>query len=89
MRQEEYIDRINRLIDEIVKPNRPVHERWTLSERYANLLDEMISRYPNDTTFNFLLDIVRKLYDKRNHSDYEDFKAVDVTFLGLYSIFDK
>ena len=89
MRQEEYIDRINDLIDQIVKPNCPVHESWALSEKYANLLDELISKYPNDTTFNFLIEIVKKLYDKRKHSDYEDYKAVDVTFLGLYSIFDR
>ena len=89
MRQEEYIDKINSLIEEIVKPNRPVHERWTLAEKYANLLDEMIDHYPNDATFNFLLNIVRKLYDRRINSDYDDFKAVDITFLGLYNFFSK
>ena len=89
MRQEEYIEKINGLINEIIKDNCPIQERWSLSGDYARILSEMLEKYPNDKSFNFLMDIIRKLYDKKINSDYDDFKAIDITLIGLYTIFGK
>ena len=89
MRQDEYIEKINGVLDQIINENLPVHERWSLSGNYAHLISELVEKYPNEATFNFLLDILRKMYDKKMNNEYDDFKAIDCTLLAFYAILGK
>lgn len=89
MRQEEYIEKINGVLNQILNLDLPVHERWSLSGEYSHLLAELLEQYPNDATFEFMIEVIRKLYNKKTNNEYDDFKVIDCTLLGMYAILGK
>ncbi len=89
MRQEEYFDKINCLLDKIIKNNCPPKVKMSLSGDYSKNLSELIQSYPNERTFNFLIEIIKKLYERKMSLDFDSYRAIDITLISLHTFFER
>ncbi|MBQ9297460.1 MAG: hypothetical protein IJ223_00225 [Clostridia bacterium] len=86
MSQQEYFNKVNGLLDELLDSTKSISEKHWRTNEYANALEELIRNFHNDETFNFMLGVQRRIYEYSKKHNYGNEGVILVTTYALGSI---
>ena len=88
MSQQEYFNKVNGLLTELLDDTKSISEKHWRTNEYANALEELIRNFHNDETFNFVLEVLRRIYEDSKIHNCGNEGIILVTTYALGSILE-